>query len=46
MNKRLFNSVVLYGFLGFLLSVAGVGIVEQPVTFIAILLNVMLIDIV
>jgi hypothetical protein len=38
-------SIVLYGLLGAVLSLAGVGVFDNPLAFIAILAIVMLIDI-
>lgn len=37
--------ILLYGLLGFLLGFSGVGVLEKPVEFIAILLTVITIDV-
>lgn len=38
-------STFLYGILGFVLALSGVGVMEKPIHFIAIMAVVMLIDI-
>lgn len=42
---KYFVGFVLYGLLGFLLGFSGVGVLEKPVEFFAILLTVLVIDV-
>lgn len=44
MNKALVINLILYGILGFLLGNGGISVVDKPVTFVAILLLVIVIE--
>ena len=44
MNKALVINLILYGILGFLLGSGGIAVVDNPVTFVAILLLVIVIE--
>lgn len=44
MNKALAINLILYGILGFLLGTGGIAVVDKPMTFVAILLLVIVIE--
>lgn len=44
MNKALVINLIFYGILGFLLGNGGISVVDKPVTFVAILLLVIVIE--
>ena len=44
MNKALVINLILYGILGFLMGSGGIYVVDKPVTFVAILLLVIVIE--
>ena len=44
MNKALVINLILYGILGFLMGSGGISVVDKPVTFVAILLLVIVIE--
>jgi hypothetical protein len=44
MNRGFWINAVLYALLGFLLSIGGISVVDKPVTFVAILVLVIVIE--
>ena len=44
MNRGFWINAVLYALLGFLMSIGGISVVDKPVTFVAILVLVIVIE--